>query len=94
MVSPQKTPERPGMALYAVHPVDDKDCIVQHLQRALHFRREIYMPGGVKECYLVHSESEYRLFRENGDTTAAFQFIGVKICIFMVYTAKLPDLAA
>ena len=82
------------MSLHSVHSVNDKDCVIQHLQGALHFRREIHVSRGIQKRYLGVSQGEDGLFGKDGDAAAALQFIGVQVCVLVVYTAGLSNPAA
>ena len=75
------------MPLHPVRPVNYQNCVVQNLQRPLHFRRKVHVSRRIKERYLTFPESKYCLFGEDRDTAVPLKLICVQICIFMVHTA-------
>ena len=93
-VSQEQLPERPGMPLHPVHPVDDQNRIIQHLERALHLRREIHMPRRIKKRHLTASKFKHRLLGEDCYPPASFQLIGIQIRILMIHASQFPDLSA
>ena len=46
-------PHRLGLRLHAAHGVEQGDRAVQHAQAALHFHREVHVPGGVDDVDAV-----------------------------------------
>ena len=62
MISFQQVPDRMRMRLHAVDAADQYDRVVQHLQRALHFRTEVDVAGCVQQCEFSLLPREHRLF--------------------------------
>ena len=99
---PQEPPECPRVSLHAIGSADNKDCIVEHLQRALHLRREIHMSRRIQNCYtnrrfamqifIRHLQPKPRLLGKNCYSTRPLLRIRIQKCILMIHTPQRTDL--
>ena len=72
LITLQESPERPGMSLHTVRPVDDKHRIVKHLKRPLHLRRKINMPRRIQQRHLHILPRKNCLLGKNRDSSLFF----------------------
>ena len=79
------------MPLNAICTADQQNRIIQHLQRTLHLCGKIHMTGSVKKCDLRISQREKRLLGKDRDSSASFQFVGIKKCITMIHSSHFSD---
>ena len=91
LISFQEPPQRHRMALHAVHAVDHKNRIVQHLQCPLHLSRKIDMPRSIQKCYFHILGLKDRLLGKDRDPTLFFQFIIIQKGISVIHASDLTD---
>ena len=85
----KQLPERLRMRLDAVRAADDQDRIVQHLKRALHFRREVHMAGRIQQCDRCIRQRQLCLFGKNRDAALPFERESIQKGIPMIHAAEL-----
>ena len=83
----QQPPQRFRVRLHAVRAADDQHRTVEHLQRALHLRREIDVPGRVEQRHLGVRQRELCLLGEDRDAARTLERKRVKECVLMVHAA-------
>ena len=89
LITLQESPERPGMSLHTVRPVDDKHRIVKHLKRPLHLRRKINMSRCIQKRYSHISDPKHRLLGKDCDAPLLFQFVIIEKGILFIDSAYI-----
>ena len=87
------TPNFLRLWLHPVHRVKHSDRAVQHAQRALHFRREVHVAGGVDDVNANVAPSAGRRRRRDGNPALLFLLHPIHGCRAFVHLSDAVRLS-